>query len=214
MKVGTDAVLLGAWCLLPEAGEVLDVGCGSGVISLMMAQRAPMVKVSGIDIHGPSVVQARENAARSPFVNVQFIEGDFLAHRFPTLFDSIVSNPPYHTEDLLAPNAARAAARNTAFLSFGNLVQRAAELLKVNGLLQVILPSAAAARFHEECNKRCLSLVRITHVRTTVKKAPKRVLMAFKKGMVESVERDEIILQDEGGSRTEMYSSLCKDYYL
>ncbi len=214
MKVGTDAVLLGAWCLLPEAGEVLDVGCGSGVISLMMAQRSPELQVTGIDIHGPSVVQARENAARSPFVNVQFIEGDFLTHSFPTIFDSIVSNPPYHTEDLLAPNAARAAARSTAFLSFQSLVCRAAELLKEGGLLQVIIPSAAAAQFHEECNKRCLSLVRITHIRTTVHKEPKRVLMAFKKGEGKSVERDEIILQDEGGSRTEMYSSLCKDYYL
>lgn len=214
MKVGTDAVLLGAWCRLPESGQVLDVGCGCGVISLMMAQRKPQVLVTGIDIHGPSVMQAVENAGRSPFANVQFIAGDFLTHPFPTLFDSIVSNPPYHTEELLAPDAARAAARSTAFLSFKSLVQRAAELLKEEGLLQVILPSAAAAQFHEECNLQHLSLVRITHVRTTVSKAPKRVLMAFIKGKAENVERDEIILQDEAGKRSETYSSLCKDYYL
>lgn len=214
MKVGTDAVLLGAWASMLESGQLLDVGSGSGVISLMMAQRMPEIQVTGIDIHGPSVVQARENAARSPFKNVQFVEGDFLTHPFPALFNCIVSNPPYHTEALLAPDAIRAAARSTAYLSFQSFVRRAANLLTEGGMLQVILPSAAEAQFHEECGGVRLSLVRLTRVRTTEKKEPKRVLMAFRKGEAEGVERNEIILQDEAGRRSETYSSLCKDYYL
>lgn len=214
MKVGTDAVLLGAWASLPSSGRVLDVGCGSGVISLMAAQRCPGALVTGIDIHVPSVQQARENAARSPFDNTEFIEGDFLRHPFPTLFDAIVSNPPYHTETLLAPDASRAAARNTAFLSFSAFVERAARLLVENGTLQVILPASAATQFHEECNRRHLSLTHLTQVRTTKKKAPKRVLMSFVKGQAETVTRDEIILLEDDGTRSGSYSKLCADFYL
>ena len=214
MKVGTDAVLLGAWASLPMEGNILDVGCGSGVISLMAAQRAARTHITGIDIHPLSVIQAKENAARSPFTNTHFIEGDFLLHDFPTLFDCIISNPPYHTETLLAPEAARAAARNTAFLSFHALIKRSNELLSERGSLQVILPSLAEAQFHEECSRHYLSLTRITHVRTTPNKQPKRVLMEFRKGVSSKVERDEIILLNENGSRSDSYSSLCKDYYL
>lgn len=214
MKVGTDAVLLGAWASLPQTGQVLDVGCGCGVISLMAAQRAPLAQVTGIDIHAPSVIQAKENAEHSPFSNVCFLEGDFLLEPFPTLFDTIISNPPYHTESLISPEAARAAARNAAFLSFSSFVRRASELLTGGGTLQVILPAAASAQFHGECASNLLSLVRITYVHTTKNKAPKRVLMEFVKGPSSVVEKNEIILQEDDGKRTKSYSSLCKDYYL
>lgn len=214
MKVGTDAVLLGAWAQLPPTGHILEVGCGSGVVALMLAQRAPQAQILGIDIDEPSVEQATDNAANSPFRNVAFSVADFLAYEPPFRVDAVVSNPPYHTETLLSPKESRAKSRSSFFLPYDSFVHRADSFLADGGTLQVVLPAWSETAFHEECNRRGLTLTRITRVKTTDAKPPRRVLMEFRKGEAASIERSEITLLNNDGTRSKTYAKLCKDYYL
>lgn len=214
LKVGTDAVLLGAWAHIPEQGRIIDVGCGCGVITLMAAQRAPKAEIIGIDIHEPSVEQAIRNAAESPFNHVAFRTADFLTADLPHPVDAIISNPPYHTETLQAPSSARAAARSEEYLPFPAFIDRTHALLTCGGHLEVILPMQAHAQFQMLCVKRGLELSRCTLIRTTPRKDPKRVLFDFIKGASPTPTLDEIILLDETGLRSKTYSELCREFYL
>lgn len=229
MKVGTDAVLLGAWAEVPKdnSAPILEVGCGSGVISLMVAQKANGVRIMGIDIHKPSVLQARENLRMSPFCNVEFMEADFLSlpenSDFIGAFSTIISNPPYHTESLLSPATTRAAARSEHFLPFPDFARTSSVLLKEGGHLQVIIPTAAEESFMQYCNANGLYVSRALYVRTTQSKPARRVLLDFiKVALNDSSEYAasippnvaEILISDSSGMRSKAYSELCKEYYL
>lgn len=236
MKVGTDGVLLGAWAqVMPaepvaeEAGRVrvLDVGAGCGLISIMIAQRFPQTLITALEIDDQAALQAAENIAQSPFAHQVKVKcGDFAAYE-SALYDAIVSNPPFFEEDLLPPDGQRANARHTvAGLTFETLISRSAQLLRQGGSLHVVIPKDAQGRFHTICNANGLVLVHTTHVRTVVRKAPKRVLLHFVKATTSAeicglytrreggvVERDEIVLMEDG-KRSEAYLELCKDFYL
>ena len=119
MKVGTDGVLLGAWCCVDGARTALDVGTGSGLIALMMAQRNEHLEVLGVDIDENSVLQAQENAKRSPFAErLRFQQTDVRTMVGRHEFDLVVSNPPFYTTDTISPQAERGAARNAKSLPF------------------------------------------------------------------------------------------------
>lgn len=215
MKVGTDGVLLGAWADVDGAERVLDVGAGSGLVALMLAQRSEQVRVTAIEIDEEAAQQARENVAASPFAGrVEVVAGDFLQYAAAP-FDAVVSNPPFFEEDLLPPDQQRASARHTSSgLNFESLVTGSCRLLREGGLLQVIVPKTAQTRFHALCNAAGLTLARATDVRTVVRKAPKRVMLQFVKGAsAAAVVRDEIVLM-ENGERTAQYAALCRDFYL
>lgn len=221
MKVGTDGVLLGAWAMFPGGSvserpvRILDVGAGSGLISLMLAQRYPDAEIVGLELDGVAVTRARENVRLSPFSDrISIIEGDFLDYDLQS-FDHIVSNPPFFTETLLPPDASRATARHTATgLTFDALVEHAVTLLRVGGSFQVILPKSAQTQFHGHCNRFGLTLVRATDVRTVQRKDPKRVLLHFVKNRnAVTPHRDELILMEDG-QRSAQYAALCRDFYL
>ena len=126
MKVGTDAVLLGAWCELDGARRVLDVGTGCGVIALMVAQRTTEADIWAIDIDSASVDEARENFLHSPWSDrLQVRQEDFNNLADADGFDLIVTNPPYYNENVLPPDAVRSAARHTHALSFDQLMRGA-----------------------------------------------------------------------------------------
>lgn len=215
MKVGTDGVLLGAWAHIGDGARVLDVGAGSGLIALMLAQRFPTARITALELDAAAASQASENIAASPFADrVEVLQTDFLNHTAQP-YDAIVSNPPFFEEDLLPPNADRANARHTAAgLTFDALVSHSIRLLSDGGTLQVIIPKTAQDRFHAICCRHDLSLVSATDIRTVERKAPKRVLLQFVRGAsTASVVRDELTLM-AGGQRTEAYSCLCRDFYL
>lgn len=243
MKVGTDGVLLGAWAQLyadshhqakdgespllstknrHSAPRVLDVGCGCGLIALMLAQRFPDSRLVALEIEPEAAAQAAENVNNSPFAAQIAVRcGDFLNHQDEEalhegeLFDAIVSNPPFFEETLLSPVAHRAQARHTATgLTFARLTMRAAHLLRPGGSLEVIVPKSAQERYHAAAADAGCSLVRATDVQTVARKAPKRVLLHFVKGAApERVERDTLILLCDG-QRSAQYAELCRDFYL
>lgn len=215
MPVGTDGVLLGAWADLLHAGRILDVGTGSGLLALMAAQRNESASVTGIDVDAASVSQAARNVASSPFSNrVEILHEDVRHFRAPEPFDSVICNPPFYTEGVLPPDEGRSVARNTASLSFGELVESVAGILSDRGVFNVIIPTQAEELFISQCLMARLYVQRLCHVKTVQWKEPKRVMITFSKSTCNAPLSDALVLVDNQGRRTPQYLSLTSDFYL
>lgn len=216
MPVGTDGVLLGAWANVTKACHVLDIGTGAGLIALMAAQRAPLARVVGIDVDKPSVEQALQNVANSPYASrVEIYHCD--VREFSScngLFDSILSNPPFYINDVLPPSERRLLARNASALPAECLLDAVVRLLSDEGLFSVVLPCSSQAEFVSLGLERGLYLSRSTHVRTVMRKPPKRVLLEFSRHRTSVPEHNEMLLQDAHGGRSAEYQRLTADFYL
>lgn len=214
MKVGTDAVLLGAWCELDGARRVLDVGTGCGVIALMVAQRTTEADIWAIDIDSASVDEARENFLHSPWSDrLQARQEDFNNLADADGFDLIVTNPPYYNENVLPPDAVRSAARHTHALSFDQLMRGAARLLKSDGSIALITPVEARDAVTSAATFAGLNLSRLTVVHSGEGKPPKRLLWQWCKQRC-VIQRDTLTLHQKGGIPTSQYRELCQDFYL
>lgn len=216
MKVGTDGVLLGAWGCV-DGCRILDIGTGTGLIALMAAQRNPKAQVLGIDIDETAVNQAMENITGSPFAGrVSCLLQDVLTFQPELLFDAILCNPPFFTEDTLPDDALRALARNNSSLPFAKLLPKVSSLLANDGTFSVIIPSQLMQELVGLCLAVSLHLQRCCLIRTTMKKPPRRVLLAFtaNKSAVTDNIQEMMCLTSEDGSRSSDYKELTKDFYL
>lgn len=176
MKVGTDGVLLGAWAdVRPADRRLLDIGTGTGLIALMLAQRAPEATVTGVDID--DVSQARENGDASPWRDrLHFVQTPVQMFNPAERFDLIVSNPPFFDASLPSPDEGRTTARHTVSLTFSELCDAALRLLAPGGRLAVVLPCSEVRRFLLAAGGR-LTTLRRTDVRTTPRRPVKRTLL-------------------------------------
>ena len=209
MKVGTDGVLIGAWCRLPQGPcRILDIGTGSGLMALMTAQRRPEARITGIDIDPACAAQARENAAASPWSDRIVIE-----HRSLQEFDAAISNPPYFVDSLLPPDAARTSARHTVALAFDDIVSGVERNLHLHGILSLILPPAEMERFRTAAHGR-LFLRRRCDVFATSSGGVKRVMAEFGlQPLAVEVETETLTIEDAHGY-TDDYRRLTRDFYL
>ena len=212
MKVGTDGTLLGAWA---RGGMlVLDIGTGTGLIALMMAQRFPNSQIVGIDFDPVAVEQARENVAASPFLNIDIIEADAKTYNVQrSTFNVIVSNPPYFTDSLKCPDAQRSLARHSSSLLYGELMTVVNRLLADDGEFSVVIPFDCKALLESEAALAGLFKVRECAVKTTPKKQPRRYLLAFRK-LPGELELTEGIIEIAPNVRSPWYQELTKDFYL
>lgn len=216
MKVGTDGVLLGAWATVPQSGKILDIGCGSGLISIMIAQRS-QANVTGIELDKDAAKQAVENSNESPFSNRLNIVCDDVNEFFSLeKYDCIVSNPPFFNEQTTAPEAARRKARSTAegltHLALLNCVRR---LLKREGKFSTIVPYPTAQRLISMASDRGMQLTRRTDITTRPGIPPKRSLLEFTMTSEPvNVQTDNLPLCTDTGKRTEEYAFLTRDFYL
>jgi tRNA1Val (adenine37-N6)-methyltransferase len=221
MKVGTDGVLLGAWARLPQnegkisSPNVLDVGTGTGLIALMLAQRFPDTKIEGIDIDEASLEQAKENVENSIFnAQITLKKQDFSnLDSFSNQYHLIISNPPFYTEETLGGNPARDRARHATSLPFEILVSNVAKLLTENGLFSVIIPHQSAADFISICVANRLYLTRRLNIRSTERKNFNRVLLEFSTS-IQPAETNTLTLYDANNNRSPEYAQLTKDFYL
>lgn len=209
MKVGTDGTLLGAWAR--GGNNVLDVGTGTGLIALMMAQRFPQADVLGIDIDEAACRQAEANVAASPF-KARIVCRGLLEQR--GIFDSIVSNPPFFESSLECPNQQRTQARHTSSLSYRDLMQHTFKLLSDNGEFSLVIPANCKSRIEEEAFLSGYFKVRECSVKTTPQKPYKRYLMAFGKHPVLEVENTIGLIEESPGKHSEWYDKLTGDFYL
>ena len=213
MKVGTDGVLLGAWGCV-DGRRILDIGTGTVLIALMAAQRNFEAKVLGIDIDEEAIFQARENIAESPFCSrIECVLQDVLTFQTEELFDAILCNPPFFTEDTLPDDKSRALARNNKNLPFPLLIKKVTELLAENGVFSLVVPNGLFRVIVGLCLENGLHLVRRCQVHTTAQKQPRRTLLAFSR---QDLKCDEqvLCLMDKDGSRSAQYKELTNDFYL
>jgi len=212
MKVGTDGVLLGAWS---RGGKrLLDIGTGTGLIAMMMAQRFPEAEIVAIDIDEAACLQAKENVENSPFATrVRVMHTSLQQFDGENCFDCIVSNPPFFVNSLPNPDEKRSVARHTTTLSYEALFTEVKRLLTETGRFSAIIPAECQSDFVAEATFMNLSLTRVCAVKTVERKPVKRFMLEFQKTGVSSNEMQTVCLMQQG-ERSDWYQRLTADFYL
>lgn len=216
MKVGTDGTLLGAWAQAP-AGQcrILDIGTGTGLIALMMAQRFPEAHIVGIDIDADAVSQARENVMESPFSDrITIQQCDVLQFDDTDGYDAVVCNPPYFVDSLTCPDEQRTTARHTVTLSFEGLAKAAFRLLKTDGIFSVVIPTDNRSSMETAVRMEGFFLSRVYLIKTTPQKEPKRQLIEFRKSPVNKTDTEEESIQISPNKRSPWYQQLTQAFYI
>ena len=216
MKVGTDGTLLGAWANAPERPcRILDIGTGTGLLALMMAQRYPEASVVGIDIDKDAAMQAQENVGASPFSDrITIIHGDATKIEDKEEFDAIVCNPPYFVDSLICPKDQRTLARHTVSLTYEQLMGTAYKLLKNDGVFSIVVPTENNDAIESAAAFAGFLISRICMIKTTPNKLPKRQLVELRKARTEDLDFKEVILEEVHNQRSEWYFELTKEFYL
>ena len=216
MKVGTDGTLLGAWAAAPSGQcRILDIGTGTGLIALMMAQRYPEAEVTGIDIDEDAVAQADENVRLSPFSErVRIYRQDIVNFTDIIGFDAIVSNPPYFVDSLACPDDQRTIARHAVSLTYEQLMHQAYHLLKDEGRFSVVVPSDCRAKIEAAACLEGFFTTRVCLIKTTPRKQPKRQLIEFQKHSVSELDISEGVIEVSPNVRSEWYQQLTKEFYI
>lgn len=218
MKVSTDAVLLGAWVNPIKNSHILDVGTGTGVIALMLAQKSPDFFVTAIDIDKESTEQAKENVDASPFkdqVKVEHISFQELSQKQGLKYNLIVTNPPYFIDSLKSNDDTRKIARHNDSLSFMDLINGVKKLLDEKGKFCLILPNNEAKLFREMAQSKGLYLSKLMRVKTHPDKdIEKRHLMQFEFRESEFSESTLLIEEETPRNYTREYRELTREYYI
>ena len=216
MKVGTDGVLLGAWANVASASRILDIGTGTGLVSLMLAQRQPAAQITAIEIDEAAALQAQENFQASPWSNrlkCQAIALQDFKKEKHLPYDLIVSNPPYFNNSLKNPDKQRTQARHTDTLSYDELMQ-AASLLDNDGIFALVLPAQAQKEIEAIAQKAKLHCCHLTKVLPKVESAPKRVLIEFRKQPTTTPVTDQLTIEIERHVYTPEFKKLTDAFYL
>ena len=214
MKVGTDGVLLGAWCPVEGMTRVLDVGTGCGVIALMVAQRNNGALIEGIDVDEGAIDEAKLNFAASPWSERLTARlQDFNVLEVEECYDLIVSNPPYFTNGVLPTGDARTTARHTGSLSYRQLIDGATRLLSREGILAFISPTDAESAIIEAAAFASLPIRRCTRVVPVEGAEAKRTLWLLSRREMAYVE-DTLTIAHVDGTFTQEYINLTGAFYL
>ena len=220
MKVGTDGVLIGVWCTIPSnTKSILDVGCGSGLIAIMLGQRTEAINsaITAIDIDPNSCQQAINNARQTEWGNRISIENISLQDFCKTSnskFDLIVSNPPFFVDSLKAPDKTRNNSRHCDTLTHEELLKCASRMLNDRGVLSVILPSAEAQQFVQISPIYGMIPNRICKVGSSARKRDiRRMVELVKTSEIISCLNSELLIH-EGSDYSEEYKNLTHDFYL
>jgi len=218
MKVGTDSVLLGAWCPIENNPfSVLDIGSGTGILSLMIAQRCNAEQIDALEIDEEAYEQCVENFENSPWGDRLFCFhaglDEFIAEPEDE-YDLIISNPPFYAEDYKTENSQRDLARFQDAMPFEDLVEAADLLLSENGVFAVIIPHKEEESFIDLCSEVELYPVKITRVKGTPSTEIKRSLLAFKRYELSTLTTDELVIEINRHEYTDDYINLTRDFYL
>ena len=217
MKIGTDGVLLGGWTpLINNPYNVLDIGAGTGILSLMLAQRSNAEQIDAIEIDEDAYEQCVENFEASPWGDKLFCFHaglDEFVDEPEDEYDLIISNPPFYTDDYKSDNASRDLARFEDALPFEELIEAAALLLSDNGIFSVIIPFKEEERFVSMSKELDLFPLKITRVKGTPTSEIKRSLLAFCR-IEQTPLIDELIIEISRHNYTPEYIELTKEFYL
>lgn len=216
MKVTTDACILGAWVpVLPEVKRVLDIGAGTGLLSLMLAQRSSDAIIDAIELDGDAAAQAMENIDESPWKErINIIEGDVCGHHFANKYDLIISNPPFFNDSLLSDKAQKNMARHTGALSYAALTDVCVNNLNENGYIAILLPYTE----YRVWDDIAIGAGLIPFGKLSVRHRPgaqvKRVVALYSKVDGMATIEEELVIQDADNSYTTLFRDLLGPYYL
>jgi tRNA1Val (adenine37-N6)-methyltransferase len=216
MKVGTDGVLLGAWADVSSAKTILDVGTGSGLIALMLAQRCEAM-ITAIDVETSAVEQANFNVANSPWANritnIEISLSEYV-ERPNVLFDLIVSNPPFFKASLTNPDKKRTIARHAELDFHNELILSAKKMLTSNGRICLILPVAEGNECIRFASEQSLFLTKKVQVYPKLSAPVKRLLLEFSISETSLIESDLVIESDSRHQYSDQFVQLVEDFYL
>lgn len=222
MKIGTDGVLLGAWAsIIHLPNTILDIGAGTGVISLQLAQRDSQAQIEALEIDADAFEQCTENFEQSPWsdrlfcyhASLQEFTQELIDEEEQNSYDLIISNPPFYTETPTTNDLQRNIARFTDALPFEHLVISAAHLLKERGRFSVILPKKEENNFIALAAAQGLFLLRKCDVRGTSTTPIIRVMLEFSFLETDTIS-EELVIENARHDYTEKYVALVKDFYL
>ena len=213
MKVGTDGVLLGAWATADNPLSILDIGAGTGLISIMLAQRFTNATITGIEIDSAATQEAQKNVKASHWSDRITVECcDFCQWETSAKFDLIVSNPPFFTNGIKSPDSSRASARHAAQLSPKSIIEKGSSLLTDDGVLAMIIPTEMIDNLIFSATLNHLNTHEIMTVTTRIGKPAKRALISFSR-QPSLLAKTELVISDQNGYTTQ-YRNLTKDFYL
>lgn len=216
MKVGTDGVLLGAWTSLDNVSSILDIGTGTGLIALMLAQRCDAEQIDAIEIDDEAYEQAVNNFENSDWGDRLFCYHASLQEfvgEMEEQYDLIVSNPPFYTDDFESSDQKRTAARFESSLPFDEFIASSVKLLSENGCLVVIIPFKEEVKLIEIAKQNNLFPQKITRVKGTPTSEIKRSMLMFSFENNQLIV-DELVIEFARHQYTEQYKALVKDFYL
>lgn len=216
MKVGTDGVLLGSWCPIENAQNILDIGTGTGLLALMMAQRQPTAQIDAIEIDSNAAQQAKDNIAASPWKNrIKVIKQSLqqFANTTDNLYDLIICNPPYFINSLTPPNELRTLARHCGTLTHSELAKYANNLLAQNGHFVVIMPIEEGSSFLQIAKKSNLFCNHQLMIHPTPQSAAKRQIMVFSQ-IQKNQSIEHLTIEIARHQYTNEYRQLTKEFYL
>jgi tRNA1Val (adenine37-N6)-methyltransferase len=218
MKIGTDGVLLGAWCPVDNNPfSVLDIGAGIGILSLMLAQRSNAEQIDALEIDEDAYEQCVENFENSPWSDRLFCFHaglDEFVDEPEDEYDLIISNPPFYSENYKTDDYQRDLARFQDALPFEELVEAADLLLSENGIFAVIIPFKEEEKFIGLCSQLELFPVKVTRVKGSHTTPIVRSLLAFKRYELSVLTADELVIETSRHQYTDEYIELTKEFYL
>ena len=214
MKVGTDGVLLGAWSNIME-GSILDIGTGTGLIAIMLAQRDRSIQIDAVELEKEAYQEAKTNIHSSGWSErITAYNSSIQEYKTEKKYNLIISNPPFFLNSTKAPKSDRNLARHTDQLSFVDLIDTVVRLLNADGIFSLILPLKEAEHFINLAKQHKLFLNKRCEVKPNPNKSAKRILMEFSFHQ-KTIKEEELIIETETRHQyTKEYISLTKDFYL
>jgi len=215
-KVSTDACILGAWATLATSTKtVLDLGTGTGLLALMMAQKSEHIAIHAIDIDPQAVKQARANAAASPWAaRIQVFGGDIRSYVFPYAYGLIITNPPFFNNSLLGPDAAKNQARHTLSLSYSDLLESFEKWLLHDGEAAILLPYNEYLEFNTLAERRGFYTYSALLIQHSPNSVIKRVVFMLSRKRVSTANETTLIIKNNDGSYSAAFIQLLQPYYL
>jgi tRNA1Val (adenine37-N6)-methyltransferase len=216
MKVTTDACILGAWTpLLPGVKRVLDIGAGTGLLSLMLAQRNPGIIIDAIEFEHNAAIQAKENVHTSPWKNrINIVHGDVRDYATDTRYDLIISNPPFFVNSLLSDDAAKNMARHASTITFNDLLHSLNAHLNEDGYAAILLPAPEYNTWKQLLKENGWSEFNRLPVKHRPDAPVKRVIGLFTRKQTDGSEEETLTIYDSDNRYTERFKELMSPFYL
>lgn len=214
MKVGTDGVLLGAWAEVANANHILDIGAGTGLIAMMLAQRTTNTTIVAVEIDESASGEMRLNFSQCPWKDsLHAVKAEIQTFESSRSFDLIVTNPPYFQKGTLPPTTARKSARHENTLTQQDLLKATDRLLSPHGRLCIILPVQEALKFEKAAQQYSLHLNKVLAFHSKMEKTAERLLMEFSRNPCEK-KYTKLVHYTDNGEWTDEYKRLTRDFYI